>query len=312
MVAEDTITDQLQVVGRLVPIPGGSALLSTPAAGIVKAVHVQVGASVMPGQLLVELDVPELAATARQLTSAAEVAERDAKRQQDLLAQGITSRREADEKAAGATSARSAADAAVKLLARAEVRSPLRGGVQRVIARAGERVDAGAPLVEVIDGRTLDLVAAVPGADLGRLKREQSAVVRDETAGASLTGHVVAIAPGVDSITNAGQVVIRVPNSEGRMHAGGGATAILRIGQRSHALLVPDSAIVVVGDSLAVFVIGVDSVAHARTVSVGVRHGGRSEVHGSLKPGDRVVTTGAYGLTDGMRVVPTNSDQPKE
>ena len=65
--------------------------------------------------------------------------------------------------------------------------------------------------------------------------------------------------------------------------------------------MVPDSALVLAGDSMAVFVVSADSIAHQRIVTVGVRQGGRAAVQGSLAPGDRVVTSGAFGLQDGMR-----------
>jgi len=55
---------------------------------------------------------------------------------------------------------------------------------------------------------------------------------------------------------------------------------------------------------MSVFVVGADSVAHAHHVTVGVRQKGRAEVTGDIQAGDRVATTGAYGLSDGMRVVP--------
>jgi RND family efflux transporter MFP subunit len=112
------------------------------------------------------------------------------------------------------------------------------------------------------------------------------------------------LAPGVDSLTNAGEVVIRVPNRDGRLLAGAGATARVLIGVEPQALVVPDSALVLVGDSSAVFVVGPDSIVHQRIVTTGVREGGRVVVQGSLKPGDRVVTTGVFGLQDGMRVSP--------
>jgi multidrug efflux pump subunit AcrA (membrane-fusion protein) len=54
-----------------------------------------------------------------------------------------------------------------------------------------------------------------------------------------------------------------------------------------------------------VFVMGADSIAHLRTVVRGASAGGRTAVTGTIRPGDRVVTTGAFGLQDGMRVVPT-------
>jgi RND family efflux transporter MFP subunit len=108
----------------------------------------------------------------------------------------------------------------------------------------------------------------------------------------------------VDSLTNAGEAVIRVPNSEGRLHPGAAATARIRLGVRRDVLVVPDSALVLAGDSSVVFVVGADSVAHQRTVERGVRAGGRTEIRGDVRSGDRVVTTGAFGLQDGMHVVP--------
>jgi HlyD family secretion protein len=75
---------------------------------------------------------------------------------------------------------------------------------------------------------------------------------------------------------------------------------------RPDVLVAPDAALVLVGDSTTVFVVGRDSVVHQRAVTRGLRVAGRSEVTGDVRPGDRVVTTGAFGLQDGMRVVPAN------
>src|SRR4029453_1909137 len=105
-----------------------------------------------------------------------------------------------------------------------------------------------------------------------------------------------AVAPGVDSLTNAGEVVIRVPNPGRRLLAGAGAPARVLIGVVPQALVVPDSAVVLAGDSNAVFVVGRDSVVHQRIVVPGVRQGQRVAIQGQLSPGERVVTTGAFGL----------------
>jgi multidrug efflux pump subunit AcrA (membrane-fusion protein) len=43
-----------------------------------------------------------------------------------------------------------------------------------------------------------------------------------------------------------------------------------------------------------------------------VRAGGRTEVAGELRPGDRVVTTGAFGLEDGMRVAPAAGGERRQ
>lgn len=310
IVASDTVTDLVTLVGRLTPAPGGSALLTAPAAGVVRRILVQMGAAVSAGALLLELDVPDLEQNARAFAAQAESAERDAKRQQELFREGITSQKQAEQRGAEAVAARAQADAAQQLLARAKVRSPIAGGVQRVLTHPGERVDAGAPLIEVIDGSTLDLVAAVPAAELIRLKVGAAASVLADGASQARPGTVAALAPGVDSLTNAGQVVVRVPNAGHALRAGSGATASVTVGARHRALVIADSALVVLGDSLRVFVVGADSTARARGVTVGVRRVGRAEILAGLAAGERVVVSGAFGLTDGMRVVPQKSTKP--
>jgi RND family efflux transporter MFP subunit len=304
IVVRDTIRDELVVTGRLAPKPGGSAVLTAPAAGIVAAVPAQVGKRVRRGDELVLLDVPELAAESRQREAAAEQAEREAERQARLLSDGVTSKRQAEEAAAAAGQARSAAAAATALLARTRVRAPLGGRVQAVRVQRGERVDPGTPLVEVIDGDTLDLHVAVPANRLARLRPGMPVLVVQEGDSTPYAARIAAVPPGVDSLTNAGEVVIRVANREGRLLAGAGATARVLVGIEPNALVVPDSSLVLAGDSSAVFVVGTDSIAHQRVVTTGVRQDSRVAVHGPLAPGDRVVTTGAFGLQDGMRVSP--------
>jgi multidrug efflux pump subunit AcrA (membrane-fusion protein) len=121
---------------------------------------------------------------------------------------------------------------------------------------------------------------------------------------ARVPGWLAALAPGVDTLTNAGEAVIRVANRGRRLHPGASATARIRLGVRRDVLVAPDSALVLAGDSTVVFIVGSDSVAHARSVVRGIRAEGRTEIRGNVRAGDRVVTTGAFGLEDGMRVVP--------
>ena len=306
-VVRDTISEVIALPGRLMPLPGGSAILSAPADAQVRTVAVQIGERVHQGELLVELDAPELAANAKSLAATAATAEQEAARQQDLFSKGITSRKQVDEAATQATNARSAADAAERLLEQARVRSPLDGGVQRVSVHPGERVSAGDELVEVIRGGSLDFVAQATADQLARLRTGQPAWVTPEGSTDGQEGKVHAIAPAVDSASNAGAVVIRIARAGPGLLPGAGATARINLDRKSGVLVVPDSSLVLVGDVMSVFVVGADSVAHAHQVTIGVRQNGRAEVSGDLQAGDRVATTGAYGLSDGMRVVPTIS-----
>lgn len=307
-VRRDTMTAVTVVVGRLGPVPGGSATLTAPLDGVVAAVMVAVGQRVGSGSSLVRLEAPELAAQATGLRAEAGAADRDAARQQELLKGGITSRRQVEERTAAAVAAGAAASAAEALLVRTRVASPLSGVVQRVLVQRGERVSAGQVLVEVIDDRVLDLVAAVPLAELVGIRVGQQVSVSAGEGTMARPARVHAIAPALDSVTNAGQVVIRILSPGPTLRAGAMATATVRTGKRIEGLTVPDSALVLVGGQLHVFVVGMDSIARARPVAVGVRFGGRAQVTGSVAAGDRVVTRGAYGLPDSVRVVPAVAD----
>jgi membrane fusion protein (multidrug efflux system) len=302
--ARDSLAETLALTGRLEAPPGGAALLAAPAAGVVRAVRVQVGDRVARGAVVIELEVPELAAEAAQKAAAAAQAEREAARQQQLLSDGITSARQAEEAAASARQATAAAAAARDLLARTRVTSPLTGQMQEVMVQRGERVDAGRALAQVVATDTLDLVVPVPAPDLARLRTGLPADVLQDGDTAVAHGWLAALAPDVDTLTNAGEAVVRIPNRAGRLHPGASATARIRLGVRHDVLVAPDSALVLAGDSTVVFVVGPDSVAHARAVVRGLRADGRTEIRGQVRAGDRVVTTGAFGLEDGMHVVP--------
>jgi RND family efflux transporter MFP subunit len=306
-VSRDSAVETLTLTGRLAPQPGGAALLTAPAAGVVRSLRAQVGDRVARGAVVAEMDVPELAAEARQKEAAAAQAEREAQRQERLLIEGITSARQAEEAAANARQAAAGATAARDLLARTRVTSPIEGRVQDVLVQPGERVEVGRPIAQIVARDTLDLVAPVPAPQLGRLHVGQPVSVVQEGDSSSVAGRVAALSPGVDSLTNAGTAVVRIPNPRGTLHPGAGATAKVRLGVHHDVLLVPDSAIVLAGDSSAVFVVGPDSIAHQRNILRGIRTDERTEVRGNLKPGDRVVTTGAFGLQDGMRVVPVGA-----
>jgi len=303
-VLRDSIPEVVAVVGILRPSPGHAALLTAPVAGTIRQTGAQVGEHVAEGTLLVDIDAPELAASAESTALAADVAAQEARRQQALLEQGVAARRTVEEKEAQARSAKAEATAAAAMLARASVRSPIAGDVQRIFVQPGERVDAGAPLAEVVDRQSLDLVGAVPAPELVRLRPGQSVEIEADGFPAGAVGRVHAVAPALDSASHSGQVIVRVASGAG-LPAGLGATGRVRTGMLRDALVVPDSSLVIVGGAQSIFVVGADSAVHVRPVEVLGHSRGRAAVRGDVAPGALVVTAGAWGLADGMRVSPS-------
>jgi multidrug efflux pump subunit AcrA (membrane-fusion protein) len=69
------------------------------------------------------------------------------------------------------------------------------------------------------------------------------------------------------------------------------------------AIVVPSSALVKSGEAgTSVMVVGPDQVAHAKAVQVGIRSDNEVQITSGLNAGDRIVTSGAYGLPDNTKV----------
>jgi hypothetical protein len=77
----------------------------------------------------------------------------------------------------------------------------------------------------------------------------------------------------------------------------------IEVAVHANAISVPAESVVPEGERFRVFVVDSAGIAHARAVMSGSRSGGRVEVLSGLHPGETVVSTGAYGVEDGAKVV---------
>jgi len=68
------------------------------------------------------------------------------------------------------------------------------------------------------------------------------------------------------------------------------------------AVVVPIAALVPEGDGFVVFVVDSAGIAHTRAVTVGGRTESLVEIVTGVAAGETVVTTGAYGVEDGVKI----------
>jgi len=73
-------------------------------------------------------------------------------------------------------------------------------------------------------------------------------------------------------------------------------------GVHADAITIPVEALVPEGEGFRVFVVDSAGMAHARPVVVGGRSESRADILQGLDAGERVVTTGAYGVTDSAKI----------
>jgi membrane fusion protein (multidrug efflux system) len=127
--------------------------------------------------------------------------------------------------------------------------------------------------------------------------------------GASATGDalgeavVTDISGIVDSTTHTVTIRARAGMLSRELRLGETLFGEVALATRAKAIVIPAQALVPEGDGFKVFVVDSEGVAHAREVTVGGRAGGRAEITKGIAAGERVVTYGAYGVTDSARIV---------
>jgi len=305
-VREAAFTETIDAVGSVVARVGHIALLSAPAPTRVTRVFVAVGDRVKKDAEVIEFEHPGFDAASASAEAALTLAERAVERAERLVAAGVSPRKDAEVATAELATARMNAVNARRTRELSHLRSPIAGAVTRVNTVLGASVDAGQPLIEIVDPSTLDVVLHVASSNADHLRSGTTVQFYDGAgtqAAVVARGQVVDIGATVDSATRGVAVRVSVTASTRTLRLGESLSGRMVIAVHAKALSVPDVALVPAGEGFRVFVIDSADVAHAHDVKIGGRAGGRVWITEGIAVGDVVVTTGAYGIDDGARVL---------
>jgi multidrug efflux pump subunit AcrA (membrane-fusion protein) len=202
-----------------------------------------------------------------------------------------------------------------------KITAPLSGTVVYVNVRPGEVTDPETltPLVELVDLNRLIIAANVPSSQMPAVKLGQTVEIvpqkgevqdtfaTTETAApnsapVAVIGTVTLIEDRVDPKTDMGPVDISVP-AEARLRPGQFVRVRIITEERRDCLTVPSRSIVKNQSGEWVIWLVSGKQAIQQPVKVGFREGDMVQVHSLiLQPGDKVVTTGAYGLPEKTRI----------
>ena len=100
----------------------------------------------------------------------------------------------------------------------------------------------------------------------------------------------------IDPRTRALPVQFHVVNRGGQLLIGQTATAILYTGAKERMVVVPKAAVLMEGGRPFVFVQSGGESFDRRFIEIATRDGDLVGVRSGVRPGDRVVTTGAYDV----------------
>jgi RND family efflux transporter MFP subunit len=295
----------VSAIGTVSPRPERYAALAPPGPTRVARIFVVPGQRVSKGDSLVEFERAPFDAAAQSAAAALANAERAYARAVRLVQAGILAQKDSGQAAADLAAAQAAAVTARRAQELATLRAPLSGVVTAMTAVLGASVDANQPLVEVADPAALDVVFHVSPAEAGRIHTGDTVNVTggDAASGELLgPGVVTSIAAAVDSVSRAVAVRARLARPTRALRIGESLVGRIVTGVNPQAVTVPVEALVPEGDGFRVFVVDSAGIAHARAVTVGARSETLVEIVTGLAAGETIVTTGAYGVEDGVRI----------
>jgi RND family efflux transporter MFP subunit len=356
--ARDRIPEVRVAVVRKAPaetvltLPGsGRALLETPlyarTSGFLKRYHADIGDTVTKGQVIAEIESPEVDQQLRQARANFAVAEAAlrqgeahlalakiaADRWAALVQDGAVSKHEADEKQAALRvreadvqadrAAIQAAEANVKRLeelqAFQKIVAPFDGILTARNVDRGTLVSEGSSstareLFRVAQVDALRVFVSVPEAHLPSIQDGLPAdVAFDAHPNQVFKGEVSRSARAVDPASRTMLTEVRVPNPDRFLKPGMYAQVTFRLRRPEPPLLMPTSALLIRSEGLLVCVVGKEGIVHYQAVRVGRDFGKQIEILAGLNDGDAVMTAPSTDIVEGQQVKgTTEADKGKD
>jgi RND family efflux transporter MFP subunit len=318
---------QLELPGRLDAY--SRAPLFARVNGYIKKWTVDIGAAVKSGQLLAEIEAPDLDHQLAQAESqlkdaeaASILADVTAKRYEALLPQSYVSRQNADEKITDAASKRAQVKSLQSNLDRLKsltdfkrIVAPFDGVVTARNTDVGALINsgsaAGAPLFVVADTHKLRLYVNVPQSYVPSVPIGSSAELTvPEHPDKTYSATVEATSQSVDAASGSTQMLLMVNNQAGELLSGAYVNVRFKLPHKIDALQIPSSALMFDSRGLRVATAGLDGRVLIKRVKIGRDFGKTVEIASGLLASDRVIDSPPDGLLDGEAVRIANEDAP--
>jgi len=309
--------------GQTLQLPGTlqgqvQSPISARASGYLKRWTKDIGARVEKGELLAEIETPEIAEQLSQAIAAREqasasmaLANSTVERWEGLRKKDVVSQQELDERRSSVVQARAnvaAAEANVQRLRQLDafkrVTAPFAGVITRRNVDVGDLIDAGGggggrALFVLTQTDALRVYVNVPQTYAQMVKiGQQVAVTQVELRGQTFTGTVARTAGAIDTATRTMQVEVALPNPNGVLLPGAYVQVALPVAA-STVLRVPTNTLLFRADGSRVAVVDANGRVSLRKVQIGRNLGEETELLDGIAANDRVVLNPTDSLTEG-------------
>jgi RND family efflux transporter MFP subunit len=289
--------------------------------GYLRKWYFDIGSRVKQGQLLAEIETPEVDERLRQARADLEtakanlgIAEVTAERWQRLWATKSVSKQETDQFVSNAKAMKATVESNIANVRRLEqlqsfekVYAPFDGIVTARNIDVGTLIDAGAnpqsrELFHMTAIHTLRVFVAVPEvyAQAGQ-PGTLASLTLDEFPGRSFRGHVVRTSNSIDPAARTLLVEVDVDNPNGELLPGAYVRVHLPVPGAAQAVTIPANTLLFRSEGLRVGVVR-NGRAELVRIKIGRDYGDAVEVLTGLNPGDAVITNPSDSLTSGTPV----------
>jgi len=314
-----------RVLSTTIDLPGrleaySRAPIFARVSGYLKSWSADIGARVKAGDVIAEIEAPDLDQQLLQARAdlvsqeaSAKLSEATLTRRRTLLASNFVSMQEIDERTADLSNKKAAVKAAQANVERLEalagykkITVPFDGIVTARDTDVGALINAGGggtPMFVISDTARLRLYVNVPQNYVPQIKIGARAVVTvPEYPNRTFPATVEASAQAVDVNSGTTRMQLGLDNASGELMPGGYASVKLGLQRDSVPLHIPASALIFNQNGLRVATVGAGDKVRFKTVTIARDLGRDIEIGSGLNADDRVIVAPPDGIADGDQV----------
>ncbi|HSY05571.1 MAG TPA: efflux RND transporter periplasmic adaptor subunit [Steroidobacteraceae bacterium] len=291
--------------------------------GYLRIWYTDIGTAVKKGQLLGEIETPEVDQERRQAVADMATAQANYElarttnvRWQGLLATQSVSQQDADQRAGDAAAKSAALQSAAANLARLNelesfkrVLAPFDGVVTQRNTDIGALINAGAgqspgsPLFRVADTHRLRIYVYVPQPYSAAIRPGVTAALEfaDHPA-RRYTATVASTAQALDAVSRTLQVELQIDNARGELLPGSYAQVYFELPAPLDTLRVPVNTVIFRTQNLQVASVGSDQRVHLKRITEGRDFGTEIEVLSGITPADAIIVNPPDSIAEGQQV----------
>lgn len=317
-IAVQTILPERGEIARRISLPTfrilafQEATLFAKVSGYLKSISVDKGDAVKEGQLLAQIEVPELLADEMEYKAEMEVARTNYDRLVEARgkAPDLVVPQTIDDLRGKAEVAQAKLQRVRTLLEFARITAPFSGTITARFADPGAFIPAAtgasapqsAALVTLMDFSRIRVQVYVPETEVPFVRNELPCQIRVEELPAKVfEGTVTRFAHALDQGSKSMLTEIELPNPTAQLRPGMYANVLLEVERKSDALLVPVGAVLVEKAGSSVFIVS-EGKAKKTPVRIGFNDGKNAEIVEGLAITQPVILSGKQTLNDGQPV----------